>query len=104
MTPPTYPQYREKIAGTMKTDWRAHLRHGAKDALVFGLGTGVGAAGGALVDKVYRHFNPGQKIPLAALAVAAPVIGGLLASLYHRAHAGQAEDIEHELQNPSHHR
>jgi hypothetical protein len=83
--------------------WKTHLRHGAGNALAFGAGSAAGAASGLLANKIYAHYNKGQKIPLKYLGVAAPVIGGLLASAYQRAHSSQEEDINRALANPDHH-
>ena len=96
---------RDKTASEEKkpSTWRAHMRSGAGGALAFGAGTAAGAGAGMLANKIYAHYNQGQKIPLKYLGIAAPVIGGLLASAYQRAHSSQEEDINRALANPDHH-
>jgi hypothetical protein len=92
-----------KLAEEKKpSSWRTHLRHGAGGALAFGAGTAAGAGAGMLANKIYAHYNQGQHIPLQYLGVAAPVLGGLLASAYQRAHQSQEEDINRALANPDH--
>jgi hypothetical protein len=83
--------------------WRTHMRAGVRNSLAFGAGTAAGAGAGLLASKIYAHYNQGQKIPLKYLGVAAPVVGGLLASAYQRAHSSQEEDINRALANPDHH-
>jgi len=97
-------QHYEEAVAFFKTaedtvDWRVHLRKAAPTAAAFAAGTGAGMLGGAMADKIYSHFNKGQKIPGGYLAAAAPVVGTLLALAYRSAQ----EDSNSDGKNPQHH-
>lgn len=71
----------------------AHMKKSFPTALAFGAGTAAGTAAGALANKIYASSHGGEKVPVKYLAIAAPLVGGLLAKLYHDAHA--SADSEH---------
>ena len=73
---------------------KEHMKKSIPTALVFGVGTAAGGAAGTLASKLYAQHHAGQKIPLKYLAVAAPLVGGLLAKIYHDAH--DSADPKHD--------
>ena len=75
--------------------FKEHMKKSVPTALAFGAGTAAGAGAGALANKLYASHHAGQGIPTKYLAIAAPLVGGLLAKLYHDAHA--SADPKHNI-------
>lgn len=82
-----------KTAGDWGHGLKEHMKKSIPTAFAFGAGTAAAGAAGSLANRIYAQHNGGQKIPLKYLAIAAPLVGGLFAKLYHDAH--DSADSEH---------